>query len=161
MKHVKDKLAFWKNGEVLVGLVVLLSGIYVAWQGFTKIRELWTFFSSFLPLSLPEDVGERALSSLPLISKVFINTVGSMAAVLMGLAWILSGMSEALQAGQKPPEPSDVQKPELVAEFLRTGRGQYWKSAPALVRLAGSLLPALAWSARFPTRWWAAWSGPA
>jgi hypothetical protein len=141
MKHLNDKLAFWKNGEILVGMVVLLSGIYVGWQGFTKLRELWTFFSSYLPLALPEDVAERALASLPLISKVFINTVGSMAAVLMGVAWVLSGLGEALQAGQKPPEPSDVEKPELVAEFLRTGRGQYWKSSPGLVRLAGSLFP--------------------
>jgi hypothetical protein len=141
MKDIINKLAFWKNGEILVGLVVLLCGIYVVWQGIAKLRELWTFFSSFLPLVLPEDVGERMLASLPLIGKVFVNTVGSLAAVLMGFAWILSGLGEALQAVEKSADSSDVQKPELVAEFLRTGHGQYWKSSALLVRLVGSFWP--------------------
>jgi hypothetical protein len=141
MRNLIGKVAFWKNGEILVGLVVLLAGLYVAWQGFAKLRELGTFFASFLPLALPEDVGERLLRSLPLVGKVFINTVGSLAAMLMGCAWAISGLIEAWQAGKKRPEPADVQNPELVAELVRTGHGQYWKSSAPLVRLAGSLLP--------------------
>ena len=141
MRQLIAKLTFWKNGEMLVGLVVLFAGLYVAWHGFSKLRELWTFFASFLPLALPDDVGERLLRSLPLISKVFINTVGSLAAMLMGFAWILSGLGEAWQAGQKPSEPVDMQDPELVAELVRTGQGQYWKSASPLVRLAGGFVP--------------------
>jgi hypothetical protein len=135
------KLAIWKNGELLVGLVMLAAGVYIAWQGYAKLRELGAFFATFLPLHLPEDVAERLLKSLPLIGTVFINTVGSLAAMLMGVAWVLSGLMETWQAGKKPPEPSDIQDPNLVAEVVRTGQAQYWKSSSPLVRLMASLVP--------------------
>lgn len=141
MRHLIGKLAFWKNGEILVGLVVLVAGVYIAWQGVAKLRELGTFFATFLPLAIPEDVAERLLKSLPLIGTVFINTVGSLAAVLMGVAWTISGIIETWQAGKKPPEPSNIQDPERVAELVRTGETQYWKSSSPLVKLLAALVP--------------------
>ena len=138
-KRVAGKVWFWANHEALVGLVLLAVGLYIGRDGYLKLRELWGLFSGLFPLHLQEDIGERVLNSLPVITTVFVSTVSSVAAVLMGAAWAVTGFFEFVQRRGKTADTSALKDPALVAEIVRTGESQYWRGSVWPIRMVGRL----------------------
>ncbi|HTY23341.1 MAG TPA: hypothetical protein VMC85_09440 [Desulfomonilaceae bacterium] len=139
-KDLVPRLKFLKNGEALVGLVFLLAGIFVAIEAVSKLKALWFLFSPYFPVSFQDHAGQRLLNFLPFIIGVFINLIGSICAVLIGIVWALSGLGEVFESWKQSPPSGDFKHPELVAEALRTGQGQHWQSS-AIIRMFAALWP--------------------
>lgn len=138
MQRLQDtakRIALFFAGERLVGVAFVISGALVARLGVTRLLELWREVSPHLPLSLPGNTPEILLNSLPLIFQYFINTVGSVCAVLIGALWFFGGLAETFESRKTGPQPADFQFPDLVAESLRTGSLLNWPSTPWLCRL--------------------------
>lgn len=130
---------FLLRGEALVGVAFFVSGIIVAWQGAGRLGTLYRQFSGYFPLSLPPNVGDTLLLSFPLIFQIFIGTVGSLCAVILGLVWMIAGVADAATIGKRRIEPPDMEDPEIVAESLRTGQPLHWKSYSLPVRITAKL----------------------
>lgn len=139
MNRIIERISYLWCGQALVGMIFLFAGIFIAWQGIGKLRELWSQFAPHLPFSLPPDVAQRMQTALPLVFSVFVTTVGSVCAVLMGISWGLSGIAEVLESRKRVQETPDFENPELVAESLRSAEAQYWKSYSRILRVAGSV----------------------
>jgi hypothetical protein len=139
MNRFLEKISFLWSGQALVGAVFLLAGLVIGWEGLWKLRDLWRQFAPHLPFSLPPDVAQRMQTALPLIFSVFVSTVGSICAVLMGISWGLSGIAEMFHSRKRVHDVPDFDRPELVAESLRSAQAQYWKSYSWILRIAGSL----------------------
>lgn len=139
MKRIIEKMASVWSGHALVGLVLVIAGLFIAWEGFFKLQELWRQFAPYFPFSLPPDTAQKMQTALPLVFSVFVTTVGSICAVLMGISWALSGLGEMFESKKKNSNPPDFEKPELVAESLRSAQAQYWRSYSRVLRMMGSL----------------------
>ncbi len=139
MRSFIRKMAFLRDGRALLGIVFVIAGLFVAREGILKLRDLWQQFAPYFPLLLPEDMSQRAIHSLPGIFKFFVVIVSSICAVLIGALWAVSGMEDLFQAHKKNRRPSDFEKPELVAESIRSGRALYWMSTPWLVTILSRL----------------------
>jgi hypothetical protein len=127
------------DGTLFVGLVFVICGGIVAWSGYSHAKELWFKASQFFPISLPNDIAERTLVSFPLIFKELISAVSSLCAVLIGVMWFFSGLGEMLRSLNPHSEATDFGHPELVAEIVRTGEAQYWRSSSFLTRSLGKI----------------------
>jgi len=136
-----QKIPFLTNGMALIGLVLLLAGIVVTRGGILKLRELWIEFTPYFPLSFSNVTPARVLVSVPLIVKVFIVLVSSVCAVLIGALWAFSGLAEMFRARKRTVNPADLDQPALVAESLRKGQTQYWRSASWSLRKLASVWP--------------------
>src|SRR4030042_6321950 len=90
-ENIEKRLAFLKNGEALVGLVFLLAGLFVAREGFLRLKALWFLFAPNFPLSMQDYTGQRILGALPFLSGAFISIVGSICAILVGILWAGAG----------------------------------------------------------------------
>jgi hypothetical protein len=134
MRNLIQKMSFLGDGRVLLGVVFVIAGLFVAREGILKLREVWQQFAPFFPLSLPDDVSQRAIHSVPDIFKFFVVLVSSICAILIGALWAVSGVQDLFQAHRKIHQPPDFEKPELVAESIRSGRTLYWISTPRLIR---------------------------
>ena len=134
MRSIIRKMPFLGDGRVLLGVVFVIAGLFVAREGILKLRDVWEQFAPFFPLSLPDDVSQKAIHSVPDIFKFFVVLVSSVCAVLIGALWAVSGVQDLFQAHRKIPRPPDFEKPELVAESIRSGRTLYWTSTPRLMR---------------------------
>lgn len=144
MPHIPEifkRAGFLKNGRALIGIVFLLSGAIICFDGAVRLRELWTLLAPYFPLNLPQHAAGRLQEFLPLIFATFVSAVGSVAAVLIGGLWLLSGLGDVFHREKSPPEQSDLAHPELVAESLRCAEAQYWKSSSLLVRLLVRIVP--------------------
>ncbi len=140
-KRIWQRISFLTNAEVLVGCAFLLAGIILVWNGWEKLQRLYLEFSGYFPLRLPDNTAKILLHSFPLIFKTFINTVGSLCSVLMGALWAVSGIGEALEGRKKWAQAPDLDRPEVVAESLRSGRSLYWKTMALPVRILAGLVP--------------------
>ena len=134
MRSIIRKMPFLGDGRVLLGVIFVIAGLFVAREGILKLRDIWQQFAPFFPLSLPDDVSQRAIHSVPDIFKFFVVLVSSVCAILIGALWAVSGVQDLFQARRKIPRPPDFEKPELVAESIRSGRTLYWTSTPRLMR---------------------------
>jgi hypothetical protein len=139
MRSFIGKMPFLGDGRVLLGVVFVIAGLFVAREGILKLRDLWHQLAPFFPLSLADDLSHRAIHSVPAIFKFFVMIVSSVCAVLIGALWAVSGSQDLFRARRKTARPSDFDKPELVAEAIRSGRTLYWVSTPRLVRLLSRL----------------------
>jgi len=135
MRNLFRKMPFLGDGRVLLGIVLVIAGLFIAREGILKLRELFQQFAPFFPLSLPENVSQRAIHSFPSIFKFFVVIVSSVCAVLIGALWAVTGVEDLFQARRRIRRPPDFEKPELVAESIRSGRTLYWLSTPWLVRI--------------------------
>ncbi len=142
-----QKTPFYMNGDVLMALTYMVSGVLITREGGLKLWELWIKLSAYLPFSFQDQAAQKILPFLPVITKTFIITVSSVCAVIIGVLWILSGLFEAVQARARPFSPAGFARPDLAAESLRTGAPQYWRSPPWLVRIMAVVWP----KARFMT----------
>ena len=124
-RETLQRLSFLRRGEVLIGFVHLAAGIIVAREGFLKLQELWLQLQPYLPLSLQAQISEKILTSLPTILKTFVTVVGSICAVLVGLLWIFSGLYNMVQRREDLPGAPYLGQPELVAEWLGSGKPVY------------------------------------
>ncbi|MDQ7782980.1 MAG: hypothetical protein RDU20_08885 [Desulfomonilaceae bacterium] len=140
-KRILRRLSFVTNAEFLVGGVFLVSGVIVGWNGIERLQLLYHELSDYFPLKLPENLSQILLHSFPLIFKTFVNTVGSACAVIMGVLWTLSGLGEAFESRKKPPHAPDLEKPEVVAESLRSAQSLYWRSMSLPIRITAGVLP--------------------
>jgi hypothetical protein len=73
--------------------------------------------------------------------RVFIVLVSSICAVLVGALWTLSGLAEVIRSRKKVVNPANLDRPEVVAESLREGKAQYWRSASWVLRKLASVWP--------------------
>ncbi|HMK37044.1 MAG TPA: hypothetical protein VK463_18360 [Desulfomonilaceae bacterium] len=139
MNRILERVSFLWSGQALVGLIVLIAGLFIVWEGIFKLKELWRQFSPYLPFSLPPDVAQRMQTALPYVFSAFVTTVGSLSAVLMGVSWGFSGLGEVVGSRKKGRRPSVFHAPELVAESVRTGQAQYWRSYSPILRILGRI----------------------
>ncbi len=134
MRSLIRKMPFLSDGRVLLGIVFVIAGLFVAREGILTLRDVWQQLVPFFPLSLPDDVSQRAIHSFPDIFRFFVVLVSSVCAILLGALWAVSGVQDLFQAHRKIHRPPDFEKPELVAESIRSGRTLYWMSTPRLIR---------------------------
>ena len=139
MRSLIGKIHYLGDGRFLLGIVFLIAGLFVAWEGILKLRDLWQQFVPFFPLSLAGDLSQRAINSFPAIFKFFVIIVSSVCAVLIGGLWAVSGVQDLFQAHRKIRRPADFHKPELVAESIRSGRILYWTSTPWMIEILARL----------------------
>lgn len=138
-RQTLQRISLLTNGDFLVGCVYLLSGIILVWMGAEKLNDLYHEFSRYFPITLPDNVADILLRSFPLIFKTFINAVGSVCAVVMGVLWGLTGLADAFEGRKRWAQPPDLEHPEVVAESLRSAQLLYWRSASLPVRMLGRL----------------------
>ncbi len=129
------------NGEVLLGLTFVIGGMLIVRLGILSLLDLWAEFMKAGPFSLPSDATKWISASLPLISHVFIRTVSSICAVLVGGLWLISGVMEAYEARHTIQMPSNFHQPGMVAESLRASKIQNWRSPPRLARIISLVWP--------------------
>lgn len=127
------------RGEALVGLMFLISGVMVARTGAVKLSDLYRQLTPHFPLSLPPNVADTVLFSLPLIVQTFVTTVSAICAVILGIVWIVSGFADLFPLGGVKNDPADFDDPELVAESLRTEKPLQWRARSLPVRVAARL----------------------
>jgi len=139
MRSLIRKMPFLGDGQVLLGVVFVIAGLFVGREGILKLRDVWQQFAPFFPISLPDDVSQRAIHSFPDIFKFFVVVVSSVCAVLIGALWAVSGVQDLFQMRRKIHRPPDFEKPELVAESIRSGGVLYWMSTPRLIRILSRL----------------------
>jgi hypothetical protein len=139
MRSFIQKIPFLGDGRVLLGIVFVIAGVFVAREGILELKDLWRQFAPFFPLSLPHNLSQTATQSLPSVFKFFVVIVSSVCAVLIGGLWAVSGVQDVIQAQRKIGRPRDFDQPEFVAEALRSGRTLHWASTPRLVRILSSL----------------------
>lgn len=139
-QQILQRISFLANAEFLVGCAFFVSGVILVWNGAEKLRLLYDEFAHYFPLTLADETAQILLHSFPLIFKTFINTVGSICAVLMGLLWGLGGIGEALEGRKKWAEAPDLEKPEEVAESLRSAQSLYWQAMSFPIRILARLV---------------------
>ncbi len=140
-KRLVERISFLANAELLVGCAFLLSGVILVWNGGERLQRLYHEFSHYFPLTLPDNIAQILLHSFPLIFKTFINTIGSICSVLLGVLWALSGIGEAFEGRKKWTVSPDLEKPEVVAESLRSARSLYWQNMSLPVRTLARFVP--------------------
>jgi len=77
-----------------------------------------------------------------MIVTVFVFTVSSICAVLIGLLWVFGGLADAYRSRSFDSEAPAFEHPELVAEALATSAPKHWTRAPRVARLMGFVWPA-------------------
>ena len=142
-KLMRQKVPFWVDGQLLAALAFVLSGTIIAGNGILRLRELWHQFQPIFPLALPGDVSQVILNSFPLILNTLINVVASACAVLMGCAWIFSGLIDTFRSFRNQIIPRDFEQPELAVEILRSARPAYWRNFSLLARVLARIRPQL------------------
>jgi hypothetical protein len=139
MNRIAERMAFLWSGQALVGLVFIVAGLFIAWEGFFKLRELWRQVAPYFPFSLPPDTAQWMQTALPLVFSTFVTTVGSICAFVMGISWSLSGLGEMFESRKRVKNPPDFDRPEVVAESLRSAQAQYWRAYSRILRIMGSI----------------------
>ena len=129
------KVPFLANGEALIGLVFLVSGVAVLREGLVRLKQLWLLFRPYFPLSLSDTVTEWAVWSFPFIFSTFITVIGSICAVIIGGLWLVSGLIELIQSRRISVNAGRFAHPELAPESLLSGRLEHWKSFPWAFRV--------------------------
>ncbi len=136
---MEKRLTFFKNGEALVGLVLLLAGLFVIRDGFLKLKSLWFLFAPNFPVSMQEYTAQRILTALPFVFGSFVSIIASLCAILIGLLWAGTGLAEAFRSSRTRLAPGDFKYPDLIAESLRVSRPQHRQ--PRAVRVISALFP--------------------
>ncbi|MCX5872032.1 MAG: hypothetical protein NTY51_02195 [Deltaproteobacteria bacterium] len=126
------KPRLWENRSLVLGILFLLLGLFVSVMAFSKLRELLNLFWAYLPFSIPGDVFERTLKSLPLVFSIFVSLVSSIAGLLFGLQWFFSGMSEAFRKKHGPETLGELEDKNSLISYLLTH--ELPSSNPALGR---------------------------
>jgi hypothetical protein len=147
LKAIVQRVPFFGNADFLVSIGFILAGALIAREGGMKLWELWTKLSAHMPISLQENVGDRIVSYLPMISGIFISSISSVCAVVIGILWSFSGISDVLQSRRTSTLPSGFANPDLPAESLRSSIPRHWRSRPWLLGLLALIWP----RARFMT----------
>lgn len=111
-------LPFWYNGRALTGLLYFASGVVVASCGVLRIWDLWTQLESYLPFSIPPDIPERIASNIPDILSRVVNAVASLAGLLLGIAWLVSGVPALIAFRRYGMVPGSLRDPEIVAAAM-------------------------------------------
>lgn len=142
LQQIARKIPFVTNGEALVGLAFVVAGGIIAWDGAGRLLELWRQLSPFLPFSVPSDLLQRLMVSLPLVFKLFICLVSSICGVLIGALWFFSGFGQIIRSRRKAVVASAFENPALVAESLRRAEPVHWTSPPLSARILARLWPA-------------------
>ncbi len=123
MQPSVSKISGNKLGPALLGMIFVITGIWVAREGYLQIKELWYQFAPYLPFSLPADFGQKSQNYLPFIFLVFIRLVSSLSGILIGLLWFFSGLGEVLNVfRKKKTSPGSLDSTEIVAESVVTGK---------------------------------------
>ncbi len=82
MRRLIRKMPFLGDGQLLLGVVFVIAGLFVGREGILKLRDVWQQFAPFFPISLPDDVSQRAIHSFPDIFKFFVVVVSSVSRFL-------------------------------------------------------------------------------
>lgn len=127
------KPRLWENGSFILGILFLMLGLFVTVMAFSRLRELLNLFWAYLPFSIPVDVFERTLKSLPLVFSIFVSLVSSVAGLLFGLQWFFSGISEVFRKKHRQEIPGELEDKKSLLTFLLTDR--LLVSSPTLRRL--------------------------
>ncbi|MEJ2716494.1 MAG: hypothetical protein P8182_05055 [Deltaproteobacteria bacterium] len=142
LKSGIQRVPLLTNGQAMLGLTFAFIGVVVGWAGILQLVVLWRELSAYLPFSVPKDASQRIILSFPLIFNLFISTISSTCAVLVGALWLITGLADAFQSRKADSDTPVFKHPELVAESLRTGIPKQWISVPRLARLIGYFWPA-------------------
>ncbi|MCA1961109.1 MAG: hypothetical protein LDL33_09945 [Desulfomonile sp.] len=139
---VLSRLPLITNGEALVALAFVVTGVIIARDGARQLLAAWKALQPYLPFSLPADTPDILLNSFPLILTVFVFTVSSICAVLIGLLWVFGGLADAYRSRKWNGEAAAFEHPELVAEALAASAPKYWTRVPLAARIMGLVWPA-------------------
>jgi hypothetical protein len=115
------------RGQVFLGLVFVIAGFIITWEGSKALIQLWKQFSPYLPFSLPADIGQKSQRAFPFIFVTFVRVMSSLCAVVIGLLWVVSGLAELLGNISDNYTATNLKTPELIPEALRIGEAQYWR----------------------------------
>lgn len=148
LDDIAKKIPLATNGEALLGLAFVLSGLIVGREGYVQLTFFWRESAALFPFAVTPDLQQRVLVSLPLILTIFIATVSSIAALLTGVLWVFSGLAQAFRSRRSSVDLGPFQDPDLVAESLRRSEPLNWVSPPLTLRFmeyiwsgAGAMTP--------------------
>lgn len=145
------------NHTLLYGIILTTLGIFVTAGSVTRLYELREFF----PLRLPDQVNEFILNYLPFIVGTFITTVASMAGLIVGVNWALSGLKQVCRLRVPLRWAGDYYRPESVSLGLKEGKlrsyerspsvlfsllGRFWSNARFISEIPGEIVR---WNTRF------------
>jgi hypothetical protein len=103
----------------VVGLIFVISGLFIFRGSLAQIQLLWTQFSPYLPFSAPPDIGRHSQNALPIVFTNFVCMVASISGFVIGAVWIISGLAEMLKS-RNAGEPDELDNPEKIVETVRT-----------------------------------------
>ncbi len=112
------RLPPWRDDHVLLGVLYLLTGFIVVVMGSHRIWQFWSLLEPELPFSLPSDIPDRIVGRLPHALAIFVNFVASLAGVLLGISWCLSGFAELLASRHRGVSPGPLFEPERIVELM-------------------------------------------
>lgn len=144
MPHTSElskNLPFWSDGKAVTGMVFVLTGAILCWEGLLNLRNLWIQFQPFFPLALPSNVSHLIINSFPVILNTMISTIASFCAILVGSAWAFAGLLDVVRGRRRRSAPADLHKPEWVVESLISAQPKYGRSFSLLGRIWTFLVP--------------------
>ncbi|MGC8907213.1 MAG: hypothetical protein ACP5M0_07190 [Desulfomonilaceae bacterium] len=117
-KPTQLRLPLWRDDNFLVSLLYVLTGFIVAAMGAQRMWQFWLQLQPYLPFSLPPDIPDRVAGHLPHALTVFVNFTASLAGVVLGISWCLSGFAELLALRHRGAVPGALVEPERVVESM-------------------------------------------
>ena len=117
-KPTQLRLPLWRDENVLVSFLYVVTGCIVAAMGAQRMWQFWLQLQPYLPFSLPPDLPDRIAGHLPHALTVLVNFVTSLAGVVLGVSWCLSGLAELLASRRRGVAPGPLVEPERVMESM-------------------------------------------
>lgn len=126
------------NHALIYGLILWTLGALICLGSLTRLYELREFF----PLQLPKEVNEYILDYIPFILGTFITTVAALAALIVGLNWVMTAFREVSRARIPIHRAGDYFRPEGVSLALKEGTMRSYARPPSLIfALLGKFWP--------------------
>lgn len=141
LEHIARRVPLVTNGAALLGLAFALSGFLISRYAYLQLAFFVRELAAVLPFSITPDLQQRLLVSLPLIVTIFISLVSSIAALLIGVLWIFSGLLQAFRSRRRSEDPAPFENPDLAAESLRRSEPLNWVALPSVLRLLKRVWP--------------------
>ena len=139
IRKILKKAPFLINGGMLVGMAFVLAGGLLTRFGVVGLLGLWQRSRALLPFKIP--ASQDILISLPVIVKIFVIALSSVSAVMIGVLWFGSGLTETIWGWKRSGSPAELAYSGLVAESMRTNTIRNWDREPLLLRMVSLVWP--------------------
>jgi len=117
------------NHAIIYGLILWTLGALICLGSLTRLYELREFF----PLQPLKEVNEYILDYIPFILGTFVTTVAALAALIVGLNWIMAAFREVSLVRIPVRRAGDYFRPQGVSLALKEGTMRSYARPPSLI----------------------------